>query len=98
MDGVDEQHGRVHWRSVLGALEEWPLFASLQPMGPVFATVSRVEVPAPEWQAVIRHRGWDRRMVATFSSRDRAKRAVERWASAHWQAIEAALAAQDNLR
>lgn len=80
----------VYWREAyLGA--GWPLFASLEPVGSVFATVSRVEVPAPGWCATIRHRGWERRLQATFTNIVRAQHAVEHWAAAHDRAIRHAM-------
>jgi hypothetical protein len=80
----------VYWREAyLGA--GWPLFASLELIGSVFATVSRVEVPAPGWCATIRHRGWERRLQATFTNIVHAQQAVERWAAAHDRAIRDAM-------
>lgn len=76
----------VYWREAyLGA--DWPLFASLEPLGPIFATVCRVEVPRSGWRAVIRHKGWELRLEATFSTIERAQYAVERWATAHEPAV-----------
>lgn len=80
----------VYWREAyLGV--DWPLFASLEPLGPIFATVCRVEVPRGGWRAIIRHRGWELRLEATFSTIARAQHVVERWAVAHESAVRQAL-------
>lgn len=80
----------VYWREAyMGAA--WPLFASLEPLGPIFATVCRVEVPRGGWRAIIRHRGWERRLEATFSTIARAQHAVERWAAVHESVVRQAL-------
>lgn len=81
---------KVYWREAyLGV--DWPLFASLEPLGPIFATVSRAEVPRGGWRAVIRHKGWELRLEATFSTIERAQYAVERWATAHEPAVRHAI-------
>ena len=80
----------VYWREAyLDA--DWPLFASLEPLGPIFATVCRVEVPRGGWRAIIRHRGWDLRLEATFSTIARAQHAVERWTAVHESVVRRAL-------
>jgi hypothetical protein len=80
----------IHWRTAYVGVEQ-PLFASLEPMGPVFATIRWVELPKPGWEASIRHRGWERRREAAFRTIPAAQRAVERWAAAHEAAIREAL-------
>lgn len=75
--------------------EEWPVYGSLQPMGPVFAVIRWVELPNPGWHVTLQHRGWDRRLAADFRSIEHAKRSVERWTAAHWQAVETALKASN---
>lgn len=90
-----DQTSKVFWRTAyLGC--EWPLYASLEPMGQIFATVSRVEVPVPGWDAVIRHHGWERRLVAHYPTIEMAQKGVERWSDAHRDAVrEAPLLDQD---
>jgi hypothetical protein len=85
----------IYWRSAYPGAE-WPLYASFEPVGAVFATVSRVEVPAPGWVATIRHRGWARRLEARCATVDRAQRYIERWARAHHADVLRALAADDD--
>lgn len=92
--GMPTPSNTVHWRTAYVGVEQ-PLFASLEPMGPVFATIRWVERPKPGWEASIRHRGWERRREAVFRTVLAAERAVERWAAAHETAIREALAQQN---
>lgn len=80
----------VYWRTPYVGAEQ-PLYASLAPMGPVFAVVRWIEIPRPRWQATIQHRGWARRREAIFRTIEAAQRAVERWAAAHEAAIREAM-------